>query len=742
MMGSTSQELSVRIAQEMSAVLDVDDEWDRHQKIQRALQKQNFTINKLRVSDLDLFGRESEIQLLKDAFVKVVVETASTSKPKVALVNVVGRSGTGKTRLCQELKATVTNAQHNGFFLTGKFDLQNRQEPFTGLVSALSGLKEQVMARGGQELADALSSALREAIGAGDFRMLTSVVPCLEQLLIKAAPTATTAAATSSNNVNVGEAAAAAEAAGKVSSDPTPDAQGVRPGSSYDNDDVQAVDGNDRLTTRSSRLQYLFRQFFRCICRPEHPVVLLLDDMQWSDDATLTLLSTLVTDSSLSSLMVLATCREEEVHDEHPWNVLLRNVQTQHAKKVAVQQVALSSLDQPAVLNIVQTALRCTEERTFRLAEIVHSKSSGNAMYVIQFLSSLYDDGLLRYNVGSMSWMWDEHAVRSRFVTDNVVDLTTAKLQKLPLRMRTLLMMAACLGRTFDRSKLELIRRQERIKALLLLGSAAVVEEVEENKTAAATLSAAEEAALPEAPMQDSSDSKPPELAEASSSPSASEPESPMSVVDELVEAEKVGDEPATEEETVEEGEVVIDWLSAALHQLAEESVIEYLPELRTYCFAHDMIQEAASRLISDKVRGPVQREVGRALLQSHQLKELDDNFYFRAIELSNVVGSAEEVEEEEDKDDDAGDRHELARHNSEAGQRAMAKAAFGSALKYFEAGLRHLGNDGIRSDTTLFLELSSGAVEAAFCSGNSEALEKHIARAMQVDTPIENKVR
>jgi predicted ATPase len=723
MMGSTSQELSVRIAQEMSAVLDVDDEWDRHQKIQRALQKQNFTIHKLRVSDLDLFGRESEIQLLKDAFVRVVVGTASTTaRPKVALVNVVGRSGTGKTRLCQELKATVTSGQHNGFFLTGKFDLQNRQEPFTGLVSALSGLKEQVVARGGHDLADTLSSALLEAIGASDFRMLTSVVPSLEQLLIKAAPTAP-AAATSSNHV--GEEAAAdadPQAVRGTAADPTP--KEAAP-SSYDNDDGEAVDGNDRLTTRSSRLQYLFRQFFRCICRPEHPVVLLLDDMQWSDAATLTLLSTLVTDSSLSSLMVLATCREEEVHDEHPWNVLLRNVQTHHAKKVAVQQVALSSLDQPAVLNIVQTALRCTEERTFRLAEIVHSKSSGNAMYVIQFLSSLYDDGLLRYNVGSMSWMWDEPAVRSRFVTDNVVDLTTAKLQKLPLRMRTLLMMAACLGRTFDRSTLELIRRQERIKALLLVGSGAVEE-------------AAEEAALPEAPMQDSSDSKPPELAETSSSPSASEPDSPMSVVDELVEEEKVGDGPAAEEETVEESEVLIDWLSAALHQLAEESVIEYLPELRTYCFAHDMIQEAASRLIPDKVRGPVQREVGRALLQSHQLKELEDNFYFRAIELSNVVGSSEE----EEKDVDAGDRHELARHNSEAGQRAMAKAAFGSALKYFAAGLRHLGNDGIRSDTTLFLELSSGAVEAAFCSGNSDALEKHIARAMQVDTPIENKVR
>jgi predicted ATPase len=396
-----------------------------------------------------------------------------------------------------------------------------------------------------------------------------------------------------------------------------------------------------------------------------------------------------------------------------------------------VRHVSLANLDRPAVLRIVQAALRCSDEdaRTVSLAEIVHSKSSGNALYALQFLSSLYDDGLLRYNVGSMSWAWDDDAVRSRFVTENVVDLTTAKFHKLTPKLQKLLMMAACLGRTFDRTQLELIMRQDKVAALLgscaAPSSSAASPGASKATTRTVVNEATEASRACHAPdvVQTTSRSRAIDRSPISTAPSG--PFESSGNFDDKEEKEDASD-------------TIGDQLQALLDQLVEDSIIECTSQLDTYCFAHDMIQEAAFCLIPEEIRGPVQREVGLALLRSHTIKELEENLFFRAIELSNVAadngsggsasGSSIGLE-----------NLMLVRHNDDAGRRAMTKGAFGCALRYFEAGLQRLGL--VSGEMKLFLELSSGAVEAAFCLGNSEAMERHIAAVLKVDTPIENKV-
>jgi AAA ATPase domain len=718
-------ELSVRIVQEMSLVLDADEDWDRHQKIQRALQRHNFTLHRLRLSDLELFGRERELNELLEVFhgVTSAVDPSATTKPdqpKVAVINVVGRAGTGKTRLCDELRGAVAN-RDGIFFLRGKFDPQSRREPLTGLVDALSGLKDQVVARG-EDFAGAMRANLTEAIG-NDAQALASIVPGIEQLV-----TDVDLASTTSRDIECAQEPHSLDAG---SDPPAIDAVTKKTATAPKVELVEAGGIDDEVTTRSSRLQYLFRQLFRCVCHPSHPVVLMLDDVQWCDEATLSLLLSVVSDPSLSSMVVLATCREEEADAQHPWTVFLDNLIACHASKVAVRHVPLDNLCQPAVLSIVQAALRCSEERTVGLAEIVHHKSSGNVLYAIQFLSSLYDDGLLRFNVGSMSWAWDERAVQARFVTANVVDLTTAKLQKLPPLLQALLMMAACLGRTFDRTLLELVMNQERVVALVGScltppASSSSPSALDDEGTRSVATSEVSKARSRRETIETF-------RALLHSPPALTIPESPSLPPDLKLATSLPGivlTLPSTEKKGGNDDKVY--WLTDSLRQLEADTVLEIIPEFHTYCFAHDKIQEAAFCLIPIDIRGTVQREVGMALLRSHTTKELDENVYFRAIELSNVAIGEDVISDTE--------KTQLVHHNLDAGKRAMKKGASGSALKYLEAGL-HLIGDG-SSDTTLYMDLLSGAVESAFCSGDVVALERHIATVLKVDTPIENKVR
>ncbi len=52
-----------------------------------------------------------------------------------------------------------------------------------------------------------------------------------------------------------------------------------------------------------SRLQLVFRRFLGVFARPEHPLALFLDDLQWLDAATLDMLADLLTQADVQQLL-------------------------------------------------------------------------------------------------------------------------------------------------------------------------------------------------------------------------------------------------------------------------------------------------------------------------------------------------------------------------------------------------------------------------------------------------------
>ena len=62
-----------------------------------------------------------------------------------------------------------------------------------------------------------------------------------------------------------------------------------------------------------SRFQLVFRRFIGVFARPEHPLALFLDDLQWLDAATLDLLEDLLTHSDVRHLMLIGAYRDNEV---------------------------------------------------------------------------------------------------------------------------------------------------------------------------------------------------------------------------------------------------------------------------------------------------------------------------------------------------------------------------------------------------------------------------------------------
>src|SRR6201991_2203221 len=92
-----------------------------------------------------------------------------------------------------------------------------------------------------------------------------------------------------------------------------------------------------------SRFQLVFRRFIGAFARPNHPLALFLDDLQWLDAATLDLLEDLLTRSDLRHLMLIGAYRDNEVAAAHP---LMRKLYAIKAAGGTVAEIKLSPLAQ------------------------------------------------------------------------------------------------------------------------------------------------------------------------------------------------------------------------------------------------------------------------------------------------------------------------------------------------------------------------------------------------------------
>jgi PAS domain S-box-containing protein len=338
-----------------------------------------------------LYGREREIATLLAAFDRVV----QGGVPELVLVS--GYSGIGKSAVVHELHKVLVPSR--GLFASGKFDQHKRDIPYATLTQAFQSLIRSLLAKSEAELAG-WRDALLEALGPNG-QLMTDLVPELK-LIIGEQP-------------------------------PVPPLE------------PQQAQG---------RFQLVFRRFIGVFARPEHPLVLFLDDLQWLDAATLDLLEDLLTRSDLQHLMLIAAYRDNEVTAGHP---LMRKLDAIKSAGGMVAEIMLAPLAREHLGQMMADALRCAPERAAPLAQLVHEKTGGNPFFAIQFLSSLAEEGMLTFDHDAARWCWDLNRIHAKGYSDNAVDLMVGKLTRLPTETRKALQQLACLGNLAELMTLSIV---------------------------------------------------------------------------------------------------------------------------------------------------------------------------------------------------------------------------------------------------------------------------------------------
>ncbi|MGB0388606.1 MAG: ATP-binding protein, partial [Ardenticatenaceae bacterium] len=342
-----------------------------------------------------LYGRGEQIKSLLNAFERV-------SQGSTEMMLVAGYAGIGKSALVQEVYKPIT--ERHGYFIAGKFDQLQRDIPYSAFMQAFGSLVRQLLTE-----SDAKMAVWREkivaALGANG-QVMIDVIPELRLII-----------------------------------GPQPALPELPP------------------QENQNRFNFVLQNFIKLFTRAEHPLLIFLDDLQWADGASLSLLQLLLTTPDLGHLFVIGAYRDNEVNATHPLMLTLKDCRNAEAgtlpSDATINEITLSGLALPDVTQLIADTLNRLDVTP--LAELVLEKTGGNPFFLTAFLNSLHAEKCLHFDYLSGQWQWSLAQIQAQGITSNVVELMASQVQKLPAETQDVLKLAACIGNQFDLETLAIV---------------------------------------------------------------------------------------------------------------------------------------------------------------------------------------------------------------------------------------------------------------------------------------------
>lgn len=345
----------------------------------------------------ELIGRQLETEKLANGYRQACLGRSHTFL-------VAGKSGIGKSALLSVIRWIAS--AHGSVVGNGKFDQFDRTQPFSAFLQALSQAQQYLLALPEDQL-EALARRVRESVGQ-NLWLLQKLLPATASWL----------------------------------------GPSVSPA-------VELSAGDHRKQVIETVVLYL-----RCLANPSRdkgqPLVLVIDDLQWADSESLSLMQTLSGHPDLPDFLLLGAYRSDEVEPTHPVHRL--------AQGLEVELLELSELTGAHLADLVQRIALCPQGDAQELAELLQRKTLGNPFYVRQFLQAARQDALIGFDASRSRWVWSLESLEQRPITANVLPLVDGRIRRLPAECLQSLQKAACAGATFSCSVLALLDDQPLLK--------------------------------------------------------------------------------------------------------------------------------------------------------------------------------------------------------------------------------------------------------------------------------------
>ncbi len=339
-----------------------------------------------------LYGRDDEIALVLNIF-----NEASKGNPQLVLV--AGYSGVGKTSLIREVQKSILGIK--GYFIEGKYDQFKQNVPYRAIIQAFQDLVQQILTESDDRLA-IWKSKFSNALGANG-QVVLDMIPEFESIIGAQAP--------------------------------VPELYPK---------EIQ------------NRLIFTFRELINVITGNDRPLVIFLDDLQWSDRASLDFIKNLLNIGGIRNVLIIGAYRDSEVDSGHPLRLTFDEI----IKTKSVRQLSLRPLIEATVNRIVSDTLHVGLGNALPLAKLVFQKTKGNPFFINELLAALYQEGKIEFRHDLSRWIYHQEAIESTAISENVVVFLTDRLKKMSPAAQELLGFASFLGNNFNLNTLFFIDEQ------------------------------------------------------------------------------------------------------------------------------------------------------------------------------------------------------------------------------------------------------------------------------------------
>jgi len=350
-----------------------------------------------------LYGREKEIEALFNSFENI-------SKGGGEVLTVPGHSGVGKSSLVQKLQQPVKEG--NGIFAQGKFEQYQQNIPYFAFSQAFVQIYDKLQAES-EELRKRYCKEINDALG--DLgQVLIELVPQFEELIGKQSPLGL----------------------------------------------ISPQEARHRFTQ-------VIQNFLIVMSKPEHPLVLFIDDWQWADSASLDLLKQLKIGETVRYLLVVVAYRDNELGNGHLLPATLAELKVKNVplKEIKIENISISNIE-----HLLSDTLLPEVNSIQNLAGMVHEKTAGNPFFINSLINYLAESDMLWFDDSLTQWQWESSENASKAVADSVVQLFIDKFMLFNDTERNVISMASCLGNRFSANILAKVTglKYEQCKNLLL----------------------------------------------------------------------------------------------------------------------------------------------------------------------------------------------------------------------------------------------------------------------------------
>ena len=172
----------------------------------------------------------------------------------------------------------------------------------------------------------------------------------------------------------------------------------------------------------------------------EAPLLVVLDDLQWTDQSSLLLLHYLARGAETAPLVLLGTYRDTDIDQRHPLSPVL----TELNRERLFQSVLLKRMSPEEVSEMIKQILE-QDEVPREFSKLVYEKTRGNPFFVEEVMKSLKEEEVIYREENK----WKMQEVSRIEFPETVKSVLKARISRLDEECQNVLTMASFIGNDF-----------------------------------------------------------------------------------------------------------------------------------------------------------------------------------------------------------------------------------------------------------------------------------------------------